>query len=514
MNKKIMKIFFSELIIQISIFFSFFLQVKNSDMILLNLSYYYKEDLENPSTMYLETFSQLGSPKMDIFTYIRTDKKENLFAIYEVIYSLKDSEISNYYNYTNSNTFQNVSCIGHKIVKSQYDIQAREKFYFNVYNNKTKLTKEIEVDDLNFILGVDLFPRDKVYFLNIGLPVVDESTISERFKFDFILQLKQKKIIDSYDWFILFDDKFDKGDDVIKAEELPNLNPILVIGDSPHNYNSKKFYESQLLKAYSNLYYWSINFKDIYLYTYSDTGEKVKTSTYVETVEFYLDDIMIYGPMFYLNIVKNQYFSKYTACKYVRDPEFKFYCEKSEDFGINELKLFPILYLDNVFLNYTFELTYKELFIEMNGKYHFLVTENEEESWSIGYSLLKKYQFVFNQDSRTVGFYNPNLPKDEDETTDEATDEEKKEEEGEKEKENKSDDKKENEKEKGGKKVNETELSIELIIIIICGSAIVFIALGILIGKFIFKKMKSKKRVNELEENFDYFGTQENVINE
>ena len=150
----------------------------------------------------------------------------------------------------------------------------------------------------------------------------------------------------------------------------------------------------------------------------------------------------------------------------------------------------------------------------MNGKYHFLVTENEEESWSIGYSLLKKYQFVFNQDSRTVGFYNPNLPKDEDETTDEATDEEKKEEEGEKEKENKSDDKKENEKEKGGKKVNETELSIELIVIIICGSAIVFIALGILIGKFISKKMKSKKRVNELEENFDYFGTQENVINE
>jgi len=133
-------------------------------------------------------------------------------------------------------------------------------------------------------------------------------------------------------------------------------------------YNSKKFYESQLLKAYSNLYYWSINFKDIYLYTYSDTGEKVKTSTYVETVEFYLDDIMIYGPMFYLNIVKNQYFSKYTACKYVRSPEFKFYCEKSEDFGINELKLFPILYLDIVFLNYTFELTYEDLFIEKYDK--------------------------------------------------------------------------------------------------------------------------------------------------
>ena len=504
-----MKIFFFELIIPISMFFSFFHKVKNSDMILLNLFYYYKEDLENPSTMYLETLSQIGTPKMDIYTYIKTDKKDNLFSIYEVIYSLKDSEKLNYYNYTKSGTFKNISCIGHKIVKSQYDIQAAEKFYFKVYNNKTKLTKEIEVDDLNFILGVDLFKRDKVYFLNIGFPVVDENTISERFKFDFILQLKQKKIIDAYDWFILFDDKFDKGDDVIKAEELSNLNPIIVIGAAPHYYNPKKFYESQLLKTYSNLYYWSINFKDVYLYTYSDDGEKTKTSISVETVDFYLDNIMIYGPMYYINIVKRQFFSKYSACKSQRDPEYKFYCEKSDEFGINELKLFPILYLDNAFLNYTFELTYKELFIEMNGKYHFLVTENEDESWSIGYSLLKKYQFVFNQDSRTVGFYNPNLPKDEDNTTDEEQGDGEEEE-----KDNKSDDKTDKEKENEGNNVKESGLSIELIIIIICISAIIFITLGILIGKFIFKKMKSKKRVNELEENFDYFGNQEAPIND
>ena len=82
-------------------------------------------------------------------------------------------------------------------------------------------------------------------------------------------------------------------------------------------------------------------------------------------------------------------------------------------------------------MNYTFELTYKELFIELNGNYYFLVTENSDETWSIGYPLLKKYQFVFNQDSRTVGFYNPNLPKDkgDDEQSDSETDDE---EEGEK----------------------------------------------------------------------------------
>ena len=505
-----MKNFLPELIIQVLIFCTFFYQVKNSEAIILDLSYNSRK-IESPSIIYLYTLLKLGSPKMDIYTYIHSDKQENLFSIYEVFYSLNDSEKEkfNYYNYTKSNTFQNVSRLDQKYVKSINDIHAREKFYFNVYNNKTKSIRQIEIDDLNFILGVDLFPRDKIYFLNIGFPVVDEKTISDRFKFDFILQLKQKKIIDECDWFILFDDKKDKGDGVIKAEELSQLNPKIVIGTTPHYYNPKKFYESQLLKAYSNLYFWSINFKDVYLYTYSSTGEKSKTSIYVETVEFYLDDIMIYGPMFYLSIVKTQFFSKYsTACKSIRDPDLNYYCEKSENFGINELKTFPILYLENVFLNYTFELTYKELFIELNGNYYFLVTENSDETWSIGYPLLKKYQFVFNQDSRTVGFYNPNLPKDkgDDEQSDSETDDE---EEGEK----KSDesDKKNKDTEN---KVNNSGLSAEIIILIICGSGIVFIVIGILIGKFVFKKMKGKKRVNELEENFDYFDGQGNTINE
>ena len=136
------------------------------------------------------------------------------------------------------------------------------------------------------------------------------------------------------------------------------------------------------------------------------------------------------------------------------------------------------------------------------------MTENSDETWSIGYPLLKKYQFVFNQDSRTVGFYNPNLPKDkgDDEQSDSETDDE---EEGEK----KSDesDKKNKDTEN---KVNNSGLSAEIIILIICGSGIVFIVIGILIGKFVFKKMKGKKRVNELEENFDYFDGQGNTINE
>ena len=496
----------------------FFQQTKNSQVIILNLSYYYISNFETPSLMSLYTFTYLGSPKMGIYTNIHSDKKQNLFSIYEIYYHLNDSEKHNYYNYSKSQTFQNVSCLKVKYIKSVYDTHAKENFYFNIYNNKTKSVKEIEIKELNFILGVDLLNNGKVYFLHIGFPMVNEETVSERFKFDFVIQLKQRKIIDGYDWFILFDNKFNKGEEVIKVEELSNLHPIMIIGTLPHYYDSDNFYASQLLKAYSGLYYWSINFKDVYLYIETSPGKKEKKSIYVEEVEIYLDNIMVYAPMNYINLVKTNFFSKYSACKTEKDPEFKIYCEKSNNFGLNELKKFPILYFDNVFLNYTFELTYKELFIEMNGIYYFLVTENsDDEAWSIGYSLLKKYQFVFNQDSRTVGFYNPNLPKDKEKDENPSDTDEKEEETDEKdEKDEKEKDDKEKEKEKENKEnnVKESGLSIELVILIICVSGIIFIVIGIFLGKFIFKKLKGKKRINELEENFDYFGTQENTINE
>ena len=220
--------------------------------------------------------------------------------------------------------------------------------------------------------------------------------------------------------------------------------------------------------------------------------------------------------MFYLTILKTQYFSKYKSCKNEKQP-ILYYCEKSDEFGINELKQFPNLYFDNVDLNYTFVLTYKDLFIEMNGKYFFLVTENEDESWLIGYSLLKKYQFVFNQDSRTVGFYNPDIPieKESDSDTDINSDDISTDEEGK----NKDNEKVKNDTntEPGNQGKNDnikkTGLSIEIVILIAVLSGVVFLVIGIVVGKFISKKLKEKKRANELDENYDYNTPQETIIN-
>ena len=152
-----MKYIFSRILIALIILNTF----KSSDIISLKLSYYYRKDIEFPTSMFLYTITQLASPKMNIYTYIRSDKKNNLFSMYEVMNILNESEKKSYYNYTKSKSFKNISKIGRTFVKSEDDIYASETFFFNLYDNKTKIRKEIEIFQLNFIFGVGLYIKNK-----------------------------------------------------------------------------------------------------------------------------------------------------------------------------------------------------------------------------------------------------------------------------------------------------------------------------------------------------------------
>ena len=87
-----------------------------------------------------------------------------------------------------------------------------------------------------------------------------------------------------------------------------------------------------------------------------------------------------------------------------------YYCTKEVD--ISQLKN---IYFYNKELDFTFELTYKDLFYynEIDGNYYFLIVFVKEEDewdyssfyWTFGEPLIKKYQFVFNQNSKRIGLY-------------------------------------------------------------------------------------------------------------
>ena len=103
-----------------------------------------------------------------------------------------------------------------------------------------------------------------------------------------------------------------------------------------------------------------------------------------------------------MNIVKDIFFDEYKKkeiCNFNYIPmsgrEYLIYtCNKVDELLLSN---FPTLNFILYESKYVFELNYKDLFLEKNGIYYFLVTTNYhfEENWKIGKPFLKKFQFVF-----------------------------------------------------------------------------------------------------------------------
>ena len=320
------------------------------------------------------------------------------------------------------------------------------------------------------------------YYLNIGFQIINQKKYKERENYNFINQLKKRNIIENYDWCIFFKKgKNHDGSFLYNPDELINAKGELLIGDLPNNYNPD-FQNKQLLSTYSiysnQLFKWSLEFSNVYYNKSINVTKKIDISDFQLNINNYI----ILAPISYYYNIKNDFFNYYLTkkiCKIYEGREYKtFYCEKSENFTIEELKKFPTLYLEHKEFQYTFEFTYEDLFIEKKDKYWFLVAlsifNNDLEEWSIGIIFLRKYNLIFNQDSKTISFYNPNIPIS----------------------------KKEIETKNVNKKKIKSYFSITIPILIIC--VILFIVIIILFFFKIFKLNKDKKRLNHIYDKTDY----------
>ena len=61
-------------------------------------------------------------------------------------------------------------------------------------------------------------------------------------------------------------------------------------------------------------------------------------------------------------------------------------------------------------LNYYFSFNYDDLILEKTNGFYFLIAFEYDfrSSWKFGFPFFKKYKFIFNHDSKIMGFYNPN----------------------------------------------------------------------------------------------------------
>ena len=277
------------------------------------------------------------------------------------------------------------------------------------------------------------------------------STKEEQFnrlmKFNFIINLHKNNYIKHEIFSINFFDE-NKGE--------------IMIGNTPDDYSNLDIdtYKYTYIPVNKDGYFWG--FKDLVSYL-----DNKRINIKQEYAEFLIESNVITHVINYIKKINETFFKSLVnnnKCIFVNNNDyFHFYhCDKN----IN-LTNFPVINIYQKDINYTFKLTSDDLFEDINDRKYFLVNflNNNDTKWILGKPFLKKFNFTYNFDSKTVGLFF-----------------------GTKEKE-----KKENPKDEEFNKVW---------IYVIISVGIILILIGVII--IIVKKIPRKTRVNELEENFDY----------
>ena len=217
-------------------------------------------------------------------------------------------------------------------------------------------------------------------------------------KLNFIQQLKNKKIIDNYNWYI----RYNKD----KTGEL-------IIGGAPHEIRPENYLEEDLYmtqaKLINDLFYWQMDFSLIELFDEKnnkkynlgkDNGVISFNENFIHSSKEYLDNIVSIFFMPYIdrkickleNIYKNNIMNSVIYCH--------------QNFTENDLKKFPVLLLQSNDLNYIFNFDYNDLFLKTKNVYIFkIIYSGSHGYWKLGKIFLEKYPFMFNYDSKMFGFY-------------------------------------------------------------------------------------------------------------
>jgi len=174
-----------------------------------------------------------------------------------------------------------------------------------------------------------------------------------------------------------------------------------------------------------------------------------------------------------MEILEKEFFKNYMTKNicfkeiYGYERNIFYYCKNTKEFNPKKLKE---INFKNVQLESNFVFDYNDLFFYKDDLAYFLILFREIDinSFRIGEIFLKKYNLVFNHDSKMIGFYS-----------------------------NINDNKIENKniiKDKGGSNFSLT--NILLIIILVC---------ILILGLFFFKRRLNRKiRANELEDKYSY----------
>ena len=389
----------------------------------------------------------MGEPIQKINSLLSSD-------VYYFEFSYHKNGYNYYYNVSDSTSFINIT---DKNKSYPTEVTGKETFYFYTdvnYKNK------IKIQNLTISLLEGFHKTSFTYnFGIIGLRISYPTGPINNFIIE-IGNLKQKlNFINGYEW------------------QIKNINKDnyelwqLIIGEYPHEYDSKNFKEESLKYTLStNNIEWKMTFHEIKSGNISLGNEK--------EVAFKFSNIHMIAPDEYRLIILENFFNEYINQSICFEEKLNLrfiYCNKNL-FTINDIKKFPKLNFYEINLNYTFELNLNDLFIE-KGEYYWFLVGFGVVNWSFGLSFLKKYPLIFNHENKAIYYYIDNIVKNE----------------------NKSND-------KGIYLTANVSLIIGIVI------AAVFLIIGFFAGKNLFNERR-KKKANELDDDYDYKQQNENNLN-
>ena len=401
---------------------------------------------------------------------IGSNKQEIPFYFYLQQYPLtikssnvKKGEVKGIYNETTSTSYKSFKEESFKHGDLSEGILSEEQFYFN--DNIQPI--------INFYLDKESSPSSHITEGGkIGLklhPEYDESKNAS-----FISNLKENNLISSTTFFIKYD-----------SNKIEEDEGILTIGAFPHKINGVKYKEEYYEKGSAHKGYtdtdWIIQFNDINYnnyahdtdmecYFYSEIGFIIGTEKFFN----YLNELPLWKTLLNQNKCHQQ---KFRIDDFEGNDIFirflfeytGYFCDK--DVEVEKINIGEILFFEKRF-NFNISISCEDMWMEKNGYKYFMIlqTQNNENLWYFGKPFFKKYQMVFDYDSKTIGHYSKIF--DENESS--------------------------NNEEKG-------KSSIGYIIAIIFLGIIIVVLAYFLIKCYII--LPRKKRANELtDDNYDYSG--------
>ena len=338
---------------------------------------YVNQRIDNP----FKTYIRLGDPPQYIPGFLKTDEFNFFLSNYEC------PQHAIYYR-TGSKDFIYITPKEYFDDNDITDFQFYDSLFLDECNNCTNLSETNTIKVLNYSLNVNNNMKGQQCF-HIGSQLIYQD---DKLGASLIDKLYEKEIIKSY----LFEYKIINEDNIYLHLGL-NLDE-----ESKKNY---KFIKS--IHVYESIYYnniiWGLKFDFISINNYATSYNKETNALFDINLGCFLG-----------NSDFNEYFKNYLKDNdlYVEpklfEQEYYVYFFAKNTKGFEKMKDF-ILSFYNKDLNYNFTLNYTDLFLEKENGYYFLVAfeKNYRSEWKLGFPFFDKYKFIFDHNSKSVGFFCP-----------------------------------------------------------------------------------------------------------